>query len=342
MLVHLHKNITTEQFERIVEKIKSIGYEPTEVKTQFRRVLVCNGKNDFDIRIIGKMEGVSDIHRVPLQYKLVSRKWRVNDTVIDLGDNIAIERGQVAVMAGPCAVESVEHAIRTIEHLEKNNIKIMRTMVFKPRSSPYSFRGLGIDGLREISSICKEKGIKIISEVMQVSQVDEMVDYVDIFQVGTRNTQNFNLLDALGKVDKPVLIKRGMSGTIEELLQSAEYVFSNGNEKIILCERGIRTFEKSYRNTFDLNAIPILKEKTHLPVVADPSHAVGIRMYVPTMAYSAIMAGADGILVEVHEKPEKAFSDGQQTLSYKEAENFYKNVADIQKLRNNLKPLVSE
>lgn len=341
MIIHLDKNITPENFNKISEKVLQIGYKPSEVKTQFRRVLVCIGKADFDIREIGKMQGVTDIHRVTSQYKMVSRKWRVNDTVIDLGNDVKIKRGELSLMAGSCSVESIEQAQQTIDHLVKNNIKIMRTMVFKPRTSPYAFRGMGIDGLREISKMCKAVGIKIISEVMQVSQVEQMHDYVDIFQVGTRNTQNFNLLDALGKVDKAVLIKRGMSGTIEELLQSAEYVFSNGNEKIILCERGIRTFENSYRNTFDLNAIPILKEKTHLPVVADPSHSIGIRMHVPEMAYAAVMAGADGILVEVHEKPEKAFSDGQQTLSYKEAEIFYKNINEVQNLRVNLEPLSS-
>jgi 3-deoxy-7-phosphoheptulonate synthase len=205
----------------------------------------------------------------------------------------------------------------------------MRTMVFKPRSSPYSFRGVGIEGLKTVSELCKSRGLKIISEVMQVSQIREMHDYVDIFQVGARNTQNFNLLDALGEINKPVLIKRGISGTIEELLQSAEYIFSHGNEKIILCERGIRTFEKSYRNTFDLNAIPILKEKSHLPVVADPSHSIGIRMHVPRMAMAAVIAGADGVMIEVHRDPEKASSDGDQTLNYEEAESLYGNLRSL-------------
>ncbi|HEY4798778.1 MAG TPA: 3-deoxy-7-phosphoheptulonate synthase, partial [Bacteroidia bacterium] len=201
----------------------------------------------------------------------------------------------------------------------ENKIKIMRGGVFKPRSSPYAFRGMGIDGLKMFYRICKKNGIKIITEVMQVSQIDEMHDYVDIFQVGARNSQNFNLLDALGKADKPVLIKRGMSGTIDELLQSAEYIFSNGNEKLMLCERGIRTYETVYRNTFDINAIPILKEKTHLPVIADPSHGIGVREHVAAVAVAAAAAGADGIIYEVHEKPEEAASDGQQTLNFSES-----------------------
>jgi 3-deoxy-7-phosphoheptulonate synthase len=202
----------------------------------------------------------------------------------------------------------------------------MRGGVFKPRSSPYTFRGYGIDILKLFYKHCSANGIKVITEVMQVSQVEQMLDYVDVFQVGARNSQNFNLLDVLGKVDKPVLIKRGISGTIEELLSSAEYVFANGNEKIILCERGIRTFEKAYRNTLDLNAVPILKDKSHLPVIVDPSHGVGIRKHVKTMALSAVMSGADGIIVEVHENPEIALSDGQQSLYHEQASLMYEKL----------------
>ena len=182
----------------------------------------------------------------------------------------------------------------------------MRGGVFKPRTSPYAFRGMGIDGLKLWHSIASEAGIKIVTEVMQTSQIEEMYPYVDIYQVGARNSQNFNLLDELGKVDKAVMIKRGISGTIEELLQSAEYVFSGGNEKLILCERGIRTYEKASRNTLDLNAIPILKAKSHLPVIVDPSHGIGIRAYVPQMALAGVMAGADGVIYESHEIPEKS------------------------------------
>lgn len=195
----------------------------------------------------------------------------------------------------------------------------MRGGVYKPRSSPYSFRGLGIEGLELWYKLAKEAGIKIITEVMQVSQIAEMYPYTDIYQVGARNTQNFNLLDELGKVDKPVMIKRGISGTIDELLSSAEYVFSGGNEKLLLCERGIRTYENATRNTMDLNAIAVLKEKTHLPVIADPSHGIGIRDFVEPIALASIMAGADGVIYETHEKPEEAYSDGQQTLNFPES-----------------------
>jgi 3-deoxy-7-phosphoheptulonate synthase len=232
-------------------------------------------------------------------------------------------------MAGPCSIEGEENIQSTIEHLKKNNVKIMRGGVYKPRSSPYSFRGLGLDGLKTWSKLAREAGIKIITEVMQVSQIESMYDYIDIYQVGARNTQNFNLLDELGKVDKPVMIKRGISGTIDELLYSAEYVFSGGNEKLILCERGIRTYEKA-------NAIPILKEKTHLPVISDPSHGIGIRDHVLPMSLASIMAGADGIMVEVHQRPEKAYSDGQQTLDYDEAAGLYKAAGKTYALRKSL------
>jgi 3-deoxy-7-phosphoheptulonate synthase len=216
-----------------------------------------------------------------------------------------------------------------VDHLVQNGIKIMRGGVFKPRSSPYAFRGMGMEGLKMFNRICRQNGIKIITEVMQVSQIAEMYDYIDIYQVGARNSQNFNLLDELGKVDKPVLLKRGMSGTIDELLQSAEYVFSNGNEKLLLCERGIRTYETAYRNTFDINAIAVLKEKSHLPVIADPSHGIGVRDFVPAIALAAAVAGADGVIYEVHEKPEEAASDGQQTLNFIESKELVDNLREI-------------
>ena len=209
----------------------------------------------------------------------------------------------------------------------------MRGGVYKPRSSPYSFRGLGMDGLKLWYSLAKENGIKIITEVMQVSQIEEMHDYVDVFQVGARNSQNFNLLDELGNIDKPVLIKRGMSGTIDELLQSAEYVFSKGNEKLMLCERGIRTYENAYRNTFDINAIPILKEKSHLPVIADPSHGIGLRKFVSPIALASLIAGADGVIVESHRCPQKAFSDGQQTLDFYQTKQLLEQIDQLKSFR---------
>jgi len=332
MIIHLENNITNEEQNLLISKLSDLGIKSNLVSTQFMNYIVGIPKADFDIRTIGNMNGIADIHRVSDAYKLVSKKWKINNTIINLGDGVTIGGKDLSIMAGPCSIEGEKQIEETVQHLLKNNIKVMRGGVYKPRSSPYAFRGMGMDGLKMFYKHCSENGIKVITEVMQVSQVEEMLDYVDIFQVGARNSQNFNLLDVLGKVDKPVMIKRGMSGTIDELLASAEYVFSNGNEKILLCERGIRTYENAYRNTLDLNAVPILKEKSHLPVIVDPSHGIGLRQHVATMALAGVMCGADGIIVEVHENPEVAFSDGQQTLYNQQAEKLYQQLLATKEL----------
>jgi 3-deoxy-7-phosphoheptulonate synthase len=333
MIIQLKPSVTPAEKEDIIGKIKSIDYKTSEVNTQKGSYLVGIGKKEFDIRQLGHLKGIADIHRVSDDYKLVSRKWKVERTHIDLGDDVVIGNGSLSVMAGPCSIENEEQVQQTIDHLVKSNVRIMRGGVFKPRSSPYAFRGLGVEGLKMWYKLARQAGIKIISEVMQVSQIESMYEYVDIFQVGARNTQNFNLLDELGKVDKAVMIKRGISGTIEELLYSAEYVFAAGNEKLLLCERGIRTYEKASRNTLDVNAIPILKEKTHLPVIADPSHGIGIREYVEPIALATVMAGADGIIYETHRKPEEAASDGQQTLDFEESEILIRKLRKTFELR---------
>jgi 3-deoxy-7-phosphoheptulonate synthase len=235
-------------------------------------------------------------------------------------------------MAGPCSIESQEQIERTVSQLKNHGVKFMRGGVYKPRTSPYSFRGHGMEGLKLFYNTCKANNIKIITEVMEAGQIESMFPFVDIFQVGARNSQNFNLLEELGKIDKTVLIKRGISGSIDELLYSAEYVFKNGNEKLLLCERGIRTFENSYRNTLDLNAVPILKEKSHLPVIVDPSHGIGIRRHIIPMAMASIAAGADGLLLEIHESPEKASTDGQQTIDFDEFDLLMKNINQFKEL----------
>ncbi len=337
MIIQLEEKIKEDQLQALHDKLQSINYSTAQVKTQFQDYIIGVGKQELDIRSIGTMPGIADIHRVSDAYKLVSKKWKVTDTQIDLGDGVKIGCGEFQIMAGPCSIESEDQIADTIKHLQANNIRVMRGGVYKPRSSPYSFRGLGIDGLKIWHEHCQTAGIKIITEVMMTEQIDEMMPYTDIFQVGARNSQNFNLLDALGKVDKPVMLKRGISGTIDELLQAAEYIFSNGNERILLCERGIRSYEKAYRNTFDINAIPILKEKSHLPVIADPSHGIGVRQHVSPIALAGVIAGADAVICEVHSCPEKAFSDGQQTLNYQEAEQLYGQVRDLLKMRRNWK-----
>ncbi|MFN4122995.1 MAG: 3-deoxy-7-phosphoheptulonate synthase [Flavobacteriales bacterium] len=336
MIIQLKKDTTQEQKQEIKHFLDQSGYKATEVKTQIRDYLVANGSKPLDIRGVGQLQGVQDVHYVSDPYQLVSGKWKIQATEIPINHQETIGRNSLTIMAGPCAIEDEQQIRQTLEHLTSCGIKIMRGGAFKPRSSPYSFRGLGLEGLKLWHQLAKEYGVSIITEVMQVSQIEQMYDYVDIFQVGARNTQNFNLLEELGKVDKPVLLKRGISGTIDELLYSAEYIFSAGNEKLILCERGIRTFETSSRNTLDLNAIPILKEKTHLPVVVDPSHGIGIRAHVEPMALAAVMAGADGIIYETHPCPEKASSDGQQTLNFDESRDLVRKLNTIWETRNKL------
>ncbi len=337
MLIQLIDNCPEQDLDKIHQQLKSHGLKGNLVTTRNTHYLICNGsKKEVDIRLFGNLPGVKDIHIVQDENKLVSRKWRVDDTIIDFGDGVVISRKDVTIVMGPCSIEDEQQVITTVEFLKAHNIKFMRGGIFKPRSSPYSFRGLGIEGLKFFSQHCREAGIKVVSEVMQVSQIEEMYDYVDVFQVGTRNAQNFNLLDELGKIDKPVLLKRGMSSTIQEFLASAEYIFSNGNEKIILCERGIRTFEKAYRNTMDINSIPYLHDKSHLPVFSDPSHAVGIRDYVEPIALSSVMAGADGVLIEIHKCPQKAFSDGAQTLDFFQAERTINRLRETAELRKKI------
>ena len=336
MIIQLEKNITEANKDKVLSTLSKKYFKIREVKTQISNYLVAISKNEFDIRLIGNMNGVKDVHKVDDDYKLVSSKWKVKPTQIDLGDNVHIGSNGFTIMAGPCSIESENQIQGMVEFLLQNNIEIMRGGVFKPRSSPYSFRGVGIEGLKKFYRICSAKKIKIITEVMEPEQIEEMYEYIDVFQVGARNSQNFNLLDALGKVDKPVMIKRGLSGTIDELLHSAEYVFSGGNEKIILCERGIRTYEKAYRNTFDINAIPVLKEKSHLPVIIDPSHGTGNRNIVEPVTLAGIMAGADGAILEIHECPEKAMSDGQQSLNFNEANKLFRRMEQTYDFRKQI------
>ena len=336
MIIQLDPNIEEAQLSKLEETLAGIEYKTNYVTTQFGRYIIGVGKKEFDIRAIGCLPGINDIHRVSDSYKLVSKKWRVQDTTIDIGDGVKIGTGRFNLMAGPCSIESEDQIVKVLKHLKKNGVSIMRGGVYKPRSSPYSFRGLGIDGLKLWHELASKEGIKIITEVMMVEQIEAMAEYIDIFQVGARNSQNFNLLDALGEVDKPILLKRGISGTIDELLHAAEYIYSNGNEKVIFCERGIRSYESAYRNCFDVNAIAILKQKSHLPVIADPSHGVGIRKYVESIALASVMAGADGVIFETHETPEKAFSDGQQTLNFEESSKLIEKLNKTYHFRESL------
>lgn len=320
MIIQTDINISIEHLQDLENELKKHQFKVARVKTQVAHYLIVSGKQEFDIRTIGNRPGVIDVHVVSDEFQLVSRKWKIKPSSIEVKNEMSIGgNNQCTLMAGPCSIENEAQIVSVLQHLKEQGVQYMRGGVFKPRSSPYAFRGLGIDGLKLWHELAKSFNICIVTEVMQVSQIDEMLPYTDIFQVGARNTQNYNLLDALGQVDKPVLLKRGISGTIDELLFSAEYIFSGGNEKLILCERGIRTYERASRNTLDLNAIPILKAKTHLPVMVDPSHGIGMREHVRHMALAGVMAGADGIIYEVHPMPEEAYSDGQQTLNFEES-----------------------
>lgn len=336
MIVTLTENCTEEEQDAIVQFLKAKGYSSSLVRTQVRGYVVAIGQDLFDIRLVAQLAGVHDVHRVSDAFKLVSRKWKASPTKISLATGATIVEGGLSLMAGPCSIESREQAQETAKFLHDHNVPVMRGGAFKPRTSPYSFQGLGIEGLKMFFDVARSHGRAVVSEVVSAKDIDSMIDFIDIFQVGTRNSQNFDLLHALGETKKPVLLKRAMSGTLEELLQSAEYIFSKGNENIMLCERGIRTFEKSYRNTLDLNAVPLLKEKSHLPVIVDPSHGIGIRRHVSAMALAAIVAGADGLIVEIHQSPDEAFSDGQQTLGFEQAKALIQDAQKVFSLRNSL------
>jgi len=260
------------------------------------------------------LSGVEKVHRISAPYKLVGRQFRPENSIIKLGKGVEVGGPQVVVMAGPCSVESHDQLFKAAEQVAKAGAKVLRGGAFKPRSSPYTFQGLGLEGLKLLREAADAPGLLVISEVMEISQIDLMMPYIDIFQVGARNMQNFNLLRELGKVRKPVLMKRGIAATIEEMLLSAEYIMSGGNYDVILCERGIRTFETYTRNTLDISAIPIVHKLSHLPITSDPSHGTGLRDKVEPMACASLAAGADALIIEVHPDPDHALSDGAQSL----------------------------
>ncbi|MCY4419410.1 MAG: 3-deoxy-7-phosphoheptulonate synthase [Cytophagales bacterium] len=331
MIIKLKKEITSQELESMSSYVKENVGTVKLVRTKEGQYMVCIPQEDFDIRNIGKWAGVEDVFRVNDKHKLVSHKWKISPSSIQVGENLSISQEQFHLIAGPCSIESEKQVHNTAAFLRKQGIKLMRGGAFKPRSSPYSFRGLGLSGLKFFHRIVHDMGMLVVSEILDPSQLDEMYPYVDIFQIGARNSQNFILLDCMGSVDKPVLLKRGLSGSLDELLYSAEYIFSGGNENIILCERGIRTFETAYRNVLDLNAVPYLKERSHLPVFVDPSHGIGVRRFVPTMCMAAVGSGCDGLMIEVHEIPEKSKSDGDQTLNFREFEILYQQIKSLRK-----------
>lgn len=274
---------------------------------------------EVDLDSVRGIPGVESVVRIPHTFKLASRAFRSADTVIDVGGGVVIGGPEIVLMAGPCAVEGEEQVRSVARAVRSAGARILRGGAYKPRTSPYAFQGLGVTGLKILRAAADETGMAVISEIMDVSQLEVMLEYVDILQVGARNVQNFTLLQALGQVDRPVLLKRGMSSTMDEWLMAAEYIMSGGNRKVIVCERGIRAFGSSYtRNILDLSAVPVVKQLSHLPIVIDPSHAVGVRDKVLPLARAAIAAGCDGLLIEVHPRPEEALCDGPQSLRMSE------------------------
>jgi 3-deoxy-7-phosphoheptulonate synthase len=330
MIVVMQEGATEEQIQAVIRNLMEQGFDVHRSTGAVQTVLGGVGaKTEFDTRVVELMEGVQEVHPVVAPYKLASRHFRPEGTVVDLGRGVKVGGKQVVVMAGPCSVEGLEQMEAIAGLVSKLGVRVMRGGAFKPRTSPYSFQGLGPKGLEIFRQVADRYKMVVVSEIMDQTQIPLMLEYVDVLQVGARNMQNYNLLKELGKVAKPILLKRGIAATIEELLLSAEYIMSGGNYNVILCERGIRTFESYTRNTLDVSAIPVIQKLSHLPIIADPSHATGRRDKVLPMARAAVAAGADGILVEVHNDPDRALSDGPQALFPEQFERLMKQLRVI-------------
>jgi len=315
MVIIMHEGATDEQIQHVIDRVIASGFDVHRSTGASHTVLGAVGVHrDFDHRDFELLEGVREVVRITQPFKLASRQFKPQGTIIDLGRGVKIGGSEIVVAAGPCSVESREQILSIAESVSKAGARILRGGAFKPRTSPYAFQGLGEKGLQWMREAADKFNLFVVSEIMDPSQIQMMGAYVDIFQVGARNMQNYFLLRALGEVQKPVLLKRGMSATIEELLLCAEYILSGGNYNVALCERGIRTFETATRNTLDIAAIPVIQKLSHLPIFADPSHGTGRRDKVPPMARAAVAAGADGLLIEVHNDPDHALSDGAQSL----------------------------
>ena len=313
MLIVMKPATAEEKIQNVISFIKERGFDAHVSRGADHTVIGAVGRKVIDKRDIELLDGVSEVIRISSPYKLVSRTFKPEDTIIEV-KGVKIGGGHIGMIAGPCSVESYDQVDATAKKLASYGVKILRGGAFKPRTSPYAFQGLGEEGLKILREVADKYDMLVTSEVMEVNQIPMFLKYVDILQVGARNMQNFNLLKSLGEIRKPVLLKRGLSATIEELLMSAEYIMSGGNREVILCERGIRTFEPITRNTLDISAIPVVQKISHLPIVVDPSHATGLRDKVAPMSKAAVAAGADGLIIEVHNSPETALCDGAQSL----------------------------
>ncbi len=329
MIVIMSPNASARQISDVIARIRAMGYEVHLSQGEAHTIIGIIGRgHPLKREQLSTMDGVQDVLQVTHPYKIASRTYHPESTTIPLG-NIVVGSEDLAIIAGPCSVEGREQIIEIAHAVKEAGATALRGGAFKPRTSPYSFQGFGEEGLKHMAEARQEAGLPIVTEVMDPSLVPLVCEYADVLQIGARNMQNYTLLHAVGESQHPVLLKRGMSSTLEELLMAAEYILSHGNMRVMLCERGIRTFETHTRNTFDLNAIPALKNLSHLPVIADPSHATGKWEYVEAVSMGAIAAGADGIIIEVHQNPEAAVSDGRQSLT---PENFAKLVEKARKL----------
>jgi 3-deoxy-7-phosphoheptulonate synthase len=313
MVIVMKRDVTEKQIEGVIKKLVSQDFDVHRSTGVEHTILGAVGAKVVDIRDYQLLDGVKEVHRITEPYKLASKAFRPDGTVIEI-NGVMIGGNEVVIMAGPCTIESYEQCDIIGKGVSAAGAKVIRGGAFKPRTSPYSFQGMGLEGLQAIRKAADKHGLLVVSEVMESPQLELAEDYIDIIQIGARNMQNYPLLRAVGRTTIPVLLKRGMSATLSDLLLAAEYVMSEGNHQVILCERGIRTFETHTRNTLDLSAIPVIHKLSHLPIIADPSHAVGIRDKVPPMARAAVAAGADGLLIEVHHEPDKAMCDGAQSL----------------------------
>jgi len=315
MIVAMQDRATDEQIQNVIERMVELGFNVHRTTGDVQTILAGVGTpSHFEVTEFQVLPGVHQAYRISSQYKLAGRGFRPEGTHIKFPNGLVVGGDEVVIMAGPCSVESREQIRLSAQQVAAAGGQFLRGGAYKPRSSPYSFQGMGVEGLKLLREVSDEFGLLVITEVMEISQIEAMLPYIDCFQVGARNMQNFNLLRELGHVRKPVLLKRGIAATIEEVLLSAEYILSGGNYDLMLCERGIRTFETYTRNTYAVSAIPVLKKLTHLPVLGDPSHGVGKRDLVPPMALASVAAGADGLLMEMHPNPDKAMSDGAQSL----------------------------
>ncbi len=330
MLILLKPDVTPEQQRDVEDYIRSLGFAPHAIPGSQRTAIGITGnRGAVDPEPFRLMPGVSDAIPVSQPFKLVSREVKPEDTIIDLGQGLRIGGAEVIVAAGPCSVESQEQILSTAVAVKAAGARMLRGGAFKPRTSPYEFQGLKGDGLKLLAEARAATGLLVVTEVKDTESLPMVAESADLLQIGARNMQNFSLLEAVGELRRPVLLKRGMSATLKEMLMAAEYIVARGNRQVILCERGIRTFETMTRNTFDINAIPMLKQLSHLPVFADPSHGVGVRGSIPGVARAAVAAGADGLLIEVHPNPAKALSDGAQSLTFAEFESLMQGVRAV-------------